>query len=302
METSALEERVTVWRPAALPGVEVMRVDGSRRLWRWYHEVHALSTVYQSTGEYRYRQATHPVSPGDTLMMEPGEVHVDRRVDGPASFRVLFVAPEVFARFREGGGDSPVHLRLARTADPALFRLLASLHTALDRDASPLEAQCRLALVVDEILRRFVEPGAPPASADPGAAALLRARDLLHASPGGAVSLDDLAAAAGLSKFHLLRAFAKRFGVPPHTYHTQLRIATARSLLANGLPISRVALEAGFADQSHLTRHFARNVGVTPGAYVRNTPGGTGSDIDALLASIHGHEAPEETEVLAAAV
>jgi AraC-like DNA-binding protein len=296
VETNEVGERVTVWRPAALPGVEVMRVEGSTRLWRWYHEVYALSTVYQSTGEYRYRQATHPVSPGDTLMMEPGEVHVDTRVDGPASFRVLFVAPEVFTRY---GGDSPVHLRRARTDDPTLFRSLAALHAALDRDASPLEAQCRLALVIDEVLRRFVDPGAAPAPADPGSAALLRARDLLHASQGGAVSLDDLAAAAGLSKFHLLRAFAKRFGVPPHTYHTQLRIAAARSLLANGLPISRVALEAGFADQSHLTRHFARNVGVTPGAYVRNTPGSPGSDIDALLASIR-HEVPEESRILAA--
>lgn len=272
MASKALEEQVRVWRPAVLPGVEVMRVDASHRLWRWYHEVYALTTVYRGTGEYRYRQETHPVRPGDTLLMEPGEVHADRRVDGPAAFRVLFVAREVLARY-SGGSLEPVHLRPACTSDATLFRAITALHAALDRDASALEAQCRLALVLDEVLRRFVEPAPRPAPADHNAAALLRARDLLHESPGSAVSLDDLAAAAGLSKFHLLRAFAKRFGVPPHTYHTQLRIATARSLLANGVSISRAALEAGFADQSHLTRYFARNVGVTPGAYVRNTRG-----------------------------
>lgn len=275
MATKAEGEQIGVWRPAALPGVEIMRVEGCYRLWRWYHEVHAISVVHGGMAEYHYQQGEHTASPGDTLMMEPGEVHADRRVVGPTHFRILFMAPEVLARFREEWSDAPLHLRVPRTRDPQLFRAVNALHAALDRDAAPLEAQCRLAVVLDTLLQRYAEPTPRPLLADPGAAALLRARDLLHASSGRAVSLDELAAAAGLSKFHLLRTFTKRFGLPPHTYHTQLRIATARSLLANGVPISRVALEAGFADQSHLTRHFARHVGLTPGAYVRNTRGVT---------------------------
>jgi AraC-like DNA-binding protein len=300
-----LREQVRVWRPAALPGVEVMRVDRSDRLWRWYHETYAFCTAYAGNGDVHYRQGLHSVRPGDTLLMEPGEVHADRRLEGPASFRVLFVPPQVLARFREDESDDPVHLRRAHTHDPALFRVLTSLHAALERGASALEAQCRLALALHELLRRFAEPGPRSADDDPGAAPLLRARDLLHASPGQAVSLDELAAAAGLSKFHLLRAFAKRFGLPPHTYHTQLRIATARSLLANGVPISRAALEAGFADQSHLTRHFARIVGVTPGAYVRDSRASSARDDAAgeLLADPHGSLAGcelDEAELFAA--
>ncbi len=307
MASKVLGERVRVWRPAALPGVEVMRVEGSYRLWRWYHETYALCTVYAGTGEVQYRQGVHSVRPGDTLLMEPGEVHADRRVEGPAAFRVLFVAPEALARFREDGTDVPVHLRRARTHDPTLFRVLTSLHTALERGATALEAECRLALALHELLRRFAEPGSRSTANDAAAAPLMRARDLLHASPGQPVSLDELAAAAGLSKFHLLRAFAKRFGLPPHTYHTQLRIATARSLLANGVPISRAALEAGFADQSHLTRQFVRIVGVTPGAYVRDTRAASAWDDAAgeLLADPHGSlagcELHEEHEELLAA-
>ncbi len=306
MTSKVLGEQVRVWRPAALPGVEVMRVEGSYRLWRWYHETYALCTVYGGTGQVQYRQGIYGVRPGDTLLTEPGEVHTDRQVEGPASFRVLYVAPEVLDRFREDGCEGLVHLRRAHTHDRTLFRVLTSLHEALDRGASALEAECRLALALHELLRRFAEPGprCPPADA---AAPLLRARDLLHASPAQPVSLDELAAAAGLSKFHLLRAFAKRFGLPPHTYHTQLRIATARALLANGVPISRAALEAGFADQSHLTRHFARIVGVTPGAYVRDTRPSCAWDDAAgeLLADPHGSlaacELHEECEELLAA-
>jgi len=271
--TGTLGGRVEVWRPAALPGVEVLRGEGGSRLWRWYHEAYAVCTVYAGSSEYRYRQATHTARRGDTLLMEPGEVHADRRVEGPTSFRVLFVPAEVVATFANEERGGPVHLRVARTDDAALFGAAVALHTALECDAPAVEARYRLGALLGDVVRRFAEPGAAPTPPDPGSAPLLRARDLLHASRGRAVSLDELAGAAGLSKFHLLRAFTKRFGVPPHTYHTQLRIATARSLLASGVSISRVALEAGFADQSHLTRHFAREVGVTPGAYVRGTRG-----------------------------
>ncbi len=273
MATITPGEQVELWRPAGLPGVEVMRGEGGSRLWRWYHEAYAVCTVHAGTSEYRYRQATHTARPGDSVMMEPGEVHADLRVEGPTSFHVLFVSPEALRRFRGDEGGGALHLRAARSDDAAFFGAASSLHAALERGAPALEVQCRLGLLLDDLATRFAEPAATRAQRPPGAAALLRARDLLHASPGRAVSLDELAAAAGLSKFHLLRAFAKHFGVPPHTYHTQLRIATARTLLADGVPISRVALETGFADQSHLTRHFAREVGVTPGAYARNIRG-----------------------------
>ena len=57
--------------------------------------------------------------------------------------------------------------------------------------------------------------------------------------------------------------------MPPHAYHLQLRIDRAKRLLAAGSAPARVANDSGFVDQSHLTRHFRKWVGVTPGAYAR---------------------------------
>jgi AraC-like DNA-binding protein len=62
--------------------------------------------------------------------------------------------------------------------------------------------------------------------------------------------------------------FTRHMGLPPHAYRKQQRIHKAKQLLRNRMPISRVAVEAGFADQSHLTRHFKQIVGVTPGQYI----------------------------------
>jgi AraC-like DNA-binding protein len=56
-------------------------------------------------------------------------------------------------------------------------------------------------------------------------------------------------------------------GILLHQYQTQIRVERAKMQLAQGVSIQQVAVEVGFVDQSHLTRHFKRFVGITPGKY-----------------------------------
>jgi AraC-like DNA-binding protein len=66
-----------------------------------------------------------------------------------------------------------------------------------------------------------------------------------------------------------MRAFRAQYGIAPHAYLVQVRVNRAKRLLADGRSATEVALDAGFADQSALTRHFRRAFGVPPGAYAR---------------------------------
>jgi AraC family transcriptional regulator len=82
--------------------------------------------------------------------------------------------------------------------------------------------------------------------------------------------LNDIAQAVNLSPFHLARLFKNSVGVSPHQYLIQVRVNSARSLLSAGSgerSLAEVASAVGFADQSHLTRHFKRVVGVTPSQF-----------------------------------
>jgi AraC-like DNA-binding protein len=99
--------------------------------------------------------------------------------------------------------------------------------------------------------------------------AIERAKQYLHDNFNELVSLDELAALAKLSRFHLLRAFARHTGMPPHTYQLQLRIDRACVLLRAGVTAAEAATQVGFADQSHFTRHFKRIWCITPGQYAR---------------------------------
>ena len=93
---------------------------------------------------------------------------------------------------------------------------------------------------------------------------LERTREYLQASWAKAVSLDELAEVAGLSRFHLLREFRKRYGLPPHAYQLQLRILRAKEMLFLGMSPGDVALKVGFYDQAHFTHALKRYVGVSP--------------------------------------
>lgn len=100
---------------------------------------------------------------------------------------------------------------------------------------------------------------------------LVRARDLLHAQLAAAPTLDELAAAAGLSRSHLARAFAQTFGAPPHQYLTRLRLEEAKRRLARGASVTEVCLEVGFESLGTFSASFSRRVGLSPRAWQRQT-------------------------------
>lgn len=83
------------------------------------------------------------------------------------------------------------------------------------------------------------------------------------------IHLSDLAAMAGLSECYFVRLFSTTLGMTPHRFQLLTRIVHARAMLRSGEEIGDVALQVGFADQSHLNRHFRSIVGVTPGQYRR---------------------------------
>jgi AraC-like DNA-binding protein len=152
-------------------------------------------------------------------------------------------------------------------------RLSAELHALFEQLRRPLVAVgCELRLL--HCLARLLVAQAtrPPACAQGTPchrSGVERAREYLREHIVKDVSLDELAEVACLSKWHLLRAFRREYGLSPHAYQMQLRLARARRLLERGQSSSYATYEAGFADQSHLTRRFKEFFGFTPARYAR---------------------------------
>jgi AraC-like DNA-binding protein len=94
---------------------------------------------------------------------------------------------------------------------------------------------------------------------------LERARGFIHDHADRAISLDEVAAHAALSRFHLTRSFAEVFGLPPLAYHRRLRLEAAARLLKGGaVTPTQIAVQLGYGSLSAFTRAFRQNFGVPP--------------------------------------
>ena len=256
-------------------GVELLHAHFERHVYeRHSHEGYAIGVTETGVQAFHCRGALHASTTGMIMAFNPDEAH-DGHAGIPEGFtyRMLYLPPEtVRAVLVDARDGRPAELPFARTPlirDAVLARRVEALHQALSEGAPALECE---ALLRDTCLRfaaghadaRFV-------SADtarrPNLLALRRARDFLHETLADDITTADLADIAGMSRFHLCRAFARAYGLPPHAYQLQLRLGEAKRQLAAGHPPAAVAATIGFADQSHLTKRFKGAFGITPGQF-----------------------------------
>jgi len=266
---------ITFARSDALSGVEVMSAQQNAHRWRVYHEHYAVCTCDTAAANWRYRRHSQFLDDKAFMLMEPGESHHTYRVYKPSDFQVLFLAPEVVTRFAiEAELPANPHLRMAQDNNRELFQACRELASAIGNEATVLEQQSRLATCVQILLTRYAERRLPPPKATGTHHAISKVAEYLRARFDKPVTIDELCVVAGLSRFHLLHMFKKKYNVPPHAYQILLRIARACALLRAGLPASNIAFAIGFADQSHFTRHFRQVMCTTPARYAQTAKQG----------------------------
>ena len=124
-----------------------------------------------------------------------------------------------------------------------------------------------------------LKPGAEPNRGGLAPWQVKRACDRLESDLAGKVALHQIAADLGLSVSHFSRAFRISTGLPPHQWLLRQRVKAAKQLMTvRDLPLSEIAMSAGFANQSHFTRVFSSMVGVSPGAWRREAQGGANDE------------------------
>ena len=241
---------------------------------RHSHESYSFGVTENGAQAFTCRHGRHVSGPGMVMAFNPDDPHDGHAATGGGfTYRMVHIWPEFFVSL--ASADRPLPLfRVPVLADPLIARSLRRLHTALTGPASELERYDRLTATARLLVRHAsrhacveqVPAGPAELGADPGLAARIRA--LIHdAGTAADLTADDLAAAAGCSRYAAYRAFHQAYGLAPSDYQRQLRVRAARGLLSRGVPPAVAAAEAGFADQAHLTRWFRRYYGITPGAY-----------------------------------
>ncbi len=230
------------------------------------HDTYALGLTLHGVQTFRYRGAERFSNPGNVIVLHPDEVH-----DGAAGtedgliYRMIYLPPELIGAV-DGHRTALPFVANPVVADTGLWQALANILGDLDADPDDL--------IMDDVVMRVAEGLSPQSGAPrkritaPAQTAVLRARDFIESHCGELVRSEAMEAETGLDRYELARQFRLLLGTSPHRYLIMRRLERAKRSMATGDGLADAAVDAGFADQAHFTRHFRKAFGMTPGRWL----------------------------------
>ena len=225
------------------------------------HDTYAIGITLSGIQTFRFRGEQWHCLPGQCHILHPDEMH-----DGGAGteegfgYRIVYVDPSLVQDALRG---QPLPFVARPVLDAArLPEGCASEIWDLDADIDDV-ARIELAVAVVNLLVDAASGGAQT-SGPLALGGLRRVRDLIAACPAERHSMDELERLAGLDRWTLARQFRVAFGTSPSRFRTLRQLDHVRRLLKHGTSLAEAAVDAGFADQSHMSRKFKLAYGLTP--------------------------------------
>jgi AraC family transcriptional regulator len=189
----------------------------------------------------------------------------------------MFVAIEPTLLFSLGAEvDAPEDIELipqfATKRDPLIQGILLSLQEELNSNiqANNLYVEQLTTTLVIHLLKKYCVKKPVLITNNDGLPKykLRKTLEYIHAHLNQDIKLADLAGYVGMSQYYFVRLFKQSMGIAPYQYVIQQRVEKAKQLLKQGrVTITDIALQCGFANQSHFTKHFRQLTGVTPKVY-----------------------------------
>lgn len=279
MNQRADEDWVEARSNLRVEGVKARRANfvSKHRSPRHVHHEYVFSLAIAGATEIDcgHCNETHVLRPKDLLLTEAHEVYASRALGLPPWRSVAFsISKEKLGSLLDFDLDGKQtrlpHFTRGAVSDAKLRRRFIALYDSFDDDRTRLEQESLLLEWVVAVGRTYAEQSNRFESRRvySESARIGRVREFIRANVGENIKPEILTEIAGLSQFHLNRAFKAQVGLPPHEFQNQLRIEKAQKLIRAKMPFAEIAFDLGFSDQSHFNRFFKRFTGVTPGKFI----------------------------------
>lgn len=235
------------------------------------HDTYTLALTTQGVQSFNYGGELRHSLPGEAVILHPDEIHDGQAgSDIPFAYRAISINPVDVQNILQGA--SLPFFEGGVSKHPGLVTVATALLAEFDRPLEALEHQ-ELIFSFANCLQRIACNRIQHTRAN--YEAMKRVREYIDdimstdSSMPGDITLEDLADISQYSKWQVTRDFRSLYGITPYRYVTLRRLHRAKILIERGLPLVNVALCSGFADQSHLTRHFRQRFGITPKVWAK---------------------------------
>lgn len=266
--------KIHYFRPPGFNDVELLScADVGFNFPAHFHQAYCIWFNRSGGEQYSQRGNTNILQSANFSIVAPGEVHANRTIDNSARrLMTFYVKPTMFQSVaRQLGSANPASVEFKSDfyRDSECLDLLTKLFGILYYSTSLLEKESALLETLSLLTGRhaIIKTQMPVVGNEK-----IRTNkiiELFQDRLSANISLNELSSRFNCTPFHIIRFFKKETGMTPYAYLLRLRLEKARELICKGYTLVDTALEIGFADQSHLTRHFKSIYGIAPGEFKR---------------------------------
>ncbi|WP_320169293.1 AraC family transcriptional regulator [Maridesulfovibrio sp.] len=271
-------EKIIFSEPEGLPQVSAVQAwNIANRFPRHVHTGYIFTCIDRGRRKMKFAAETVMFNAGEMCILPPGTSHNCESISGdtfgPHSYRALCVSAGYMKQLAEeitgrpgilpGFSPADTHKNFDRESFDIFFSLLECGGEIMERDIALREFLYHAILNLST--GNFV-----PEEAGNQQQALERVRNHIQTNFRERTTLSDLARTGCISPFYLQKLFVKHYGVSPQELLINCRIREAEKLLQQGIPPAEAAVDSGFADQSHFSRHFKKINGISPGRFIND--------------------------------
>lgn len=261
------DKNVFLKKSNVLPFVEMRKAAKSNACYHTHsHDEFSFGVIDNGTANYNNMHHRLSIGTGDTVTINPGDSHSCNPAADDWSYRMLFVDADWIGKTQSEISNSSsqdyLHFSHSFENDQIFFNKFEVLFDSLLNESNELHSETLLIQFIEqctnnskEITKREAQPN------------LAKVRERLLDNLDLSHSLSDLSKESGISRYHLLRSFKKRYGCSPHSMLLDERIKKAKQILKAGSTLIEASSQLGFSDQSHFQRHFKKRLAMTPKQY-----------------------------------
>lgn len=272
------KERATYSVAEEFGGIEVLDANYYHQNFsRHSHEGYTVGVIEHGAQKFYRTGGNHIAPQGSIILVNADEVHNGHSAtEGGWSYQAMYPLPQQFEAISKelnpglsGSGNGTPYFPSPVVYDPELANQFRLVFDTLKKSDNRLLRETLLYSVLTKLMCKHGKRSVTLQETPKAQRQLKLVKEFIDDFPSADISLQELANLASFSPFHLVRAFQKAYGFPPHAYQIQARLRLATKLIKQGHKVSDAAQEAGFHDQSHFHRHFKKAMGITPGQFAK---------------------------------